>query len=58
LWHYEFAQYLDEMDESRTHENEKIAMQDFGKSILICMPFKKYNMYVKRIEEKISLEAD
>ncbi|CDW75918.1 calciumbinding atopy-related autoantigen [Stylonychia lemnae] len=45
LRHYEFHQY--EVNE----ENDSISMEDFTKSLMVCLPYKEAHMYIKRVHE-------
>jgi Ca2+-binding EF-hand superfamily protein len=47
LWHYDFCQY--ECDE----KSETISAGDFARSLLIYMPFSKFNHYISRIETEL-----
>ena len=48
LWHHEFSQYINTEEEERV---QQIDMSDFAKSLLIVMPFNKYNQYIDRIHD-------
>lgn len=54
LWHYEFFQYVALPDEGKGKSapvaDYEISLADFAKSLLIVMPFNKYNQYVDRME--------
>ena len=52
LLHYEFYQY----DVIQEGGKEYISSEDFAKSLLIFLPFSKYNTYIKHIEKNLSLK--
>jgi len=51
LRHYEFHQY------DVNDENETISMEDFAKSLMVCLPYKEAHKYIKRVHE-LKLEGD
>lgn len=51
LRHYEFYQY--DVDE----KNETISIEDFAKSLLVCLPHNQANTYIKRIHQ-LNLEGE
>jgi len=52
LLHYEFYQY----DVFQEDGKEYISAEDFAKSLLIFLPFSKYNSYIKHIDKNLSLK--